>query len=468
MRKLLIANRGEIACRISRAAKALGIATVAVYAEADAATLHVASADEAVAIGPSKPAMSYLRIEAILDAARQTGADAVHPGYGFLAENAGFAEAVEAAGLTFVGPTPAQIAMMGDKARAREAAEAAGVPVLPASPRIAPRPQDSGALDGLEEAGAQVGFPLLVKAVAGGGGIGMKLVAESTDLRPAVEALQSMAARAFGDGTAYLERYVAAARHVEVQVFGLGDGRAVHLFERECSVQRRFQKILEESPSPGITPETRAAMCAAAQALAARVGYRSAGTIEFVVDDKTGAFFFLEMNTRIQVEHPVTEMVTGIDIVQMQLRLARGEDVAPALEGITARGHAIECRLCAENPERMFLPSPGKITRLIWPEMPPCGVDLRIDSGVREGDTITAFYDSLLAKIIVHGEDRATAIAGMRSALSGVTIEGIVTNLDFLRRLLDHPAFIAGQTMTGFIETHRATLFPPKTGETAA
>ena len=459
MRKLLIANRGEIACRIARAAKALGIATVAVFAEADAGALHVAACDEAVAIGPSKPAASYLRIEAILDAALQTGADAVHPGYGFLAENSGFAEAVEAAGLIFVGPAPAQIAMMGDKGRARDAAEAAGVPVLPASPRIAP-----GALDGLEEAGAVVGFPLLVKAVAGGGGIGMRLVAKPEDLRPAVEALQSMAVRAFGDGTAYLERYVASARHVEVQVFGLGDGRAAHLFERECSVQRRFQKILEESPSPGITPETRAAMCEAAQRLAARVGYRSAGTIEFVVDDETGAFYFLEMNTRIQVEHPVTEMITGLDLVQLQLRLARGEDVAPVLEGVTARGHAIECRLCAENPDRMFLPSPGRITRLVWPEAP----GLRIDAGMREGDTVTAFYDSLLAKIIVHGENRTAAIAAMREALAGVAIEGIVTNLGFLRRLLDHPAFIAGATTTGFIETNRATLFGPGTGETAA
>lgn len=459
MRKLLIANRGEIACRIARAAKALGIATVAVYSEADATAQHVLTADEAVAIGPAKPAASYLRIEAILDAARQTGADAVHPGYGFLAENAAFAEAVEAAGLIFVGPTPAQIAMMGDKGRAREAAEASGVPVLPASVRI-----QAGALDGLEDAGARVGFPLLVKAVAGGGGIGMRLIAKPEELRPGVEALQSMAARAFGDGTAYLERYVGAARHVEVQVFGLGDGRASHLFERECSVQRRFQKILEEGPSPGITPQMRAAMGEAARALAARIGYRSAGTIEFVVDDTTGAFFFLEMNTRIQVEHPVTEMITGLDLVQLQLRLARGEDIAAGLDDVTAQGHAIECRLCAENPDRMFLPSPGRITRLAWPQAPA----LRIDSGVREGDTVTAFYDSLLAKIIVHGADRPAAIAAMREALAGVTIEGVVTNLGFLRRLLDHPAFIAGETLTGFIETHRATLFPPGTGETAA
>jgi 3-methylcrotonyl-CoA carboxylase alpha subunit len=292
----------------------------------------------------------------------------------------------------------------------------------------------------------------------------MKRVDTPADLRAAVEALQSMAARAFGDGTAYLERFVAAARHVEVQVFGLGDGRAAAIFERECSVQRRFQKILEESPSPGISAETRTTMCAAAQSLAAAVGYRSAGTIEFVVDDDTKEFFFLEMNTRIQVEHPVTEMIAGVDLVQLQLRLARGEDCAPFVEGLRARGHAIECRLCAENPDKMFLPSPGRITRLVMPEAP----GLRIDTGVREGDTVTAFYDSLLAKIIVHAPDRPSAIAAMRSTLDGVTIEGIVTNLDFLRRLLDHPAFIAGQTLTGFIDTHRATLFPPKTGETAA
>jgi 3-methylcrotonyl-CoA carboxylase alpha subunit len=456
MKKLLIANRGEIAVRIARAAKSLGIATVAVYSEADAGALHVMSADEAVAIGPSKAADSYLKVEAILAAAAQTGADAIHPGYGFMAENAGFAQAVEEAGLIFVGPAPSQIAMMGDKGRARDAAFKAAVPVLPASARLAP-----GALDGLDEAGEAVGFPLLVKAVAGGGGIGMRLVTKPADLRIAVESLQSMAARAFGDGTAYLERYVAAARHVEVQVFGLGDGRAVHLFERECSVQRRFQKILEESPSPGISAETRSAMHAAAQALTAAVGYRSAGTIEFVVDDDTGSFYFLEMNTRIQVEHPVTEMVTGLDLVQWQLRLVRGEDCAPLLDGVTAQGHAIECRLCAENPEKMFLPSPGKITRLVLPDGP------RIDIGVREGDTVSAFYDSLLAKIIVHGTTRTEAIAAMRAALAGIIIEGITTNLAFLIRLLDHPAFVAGKTLTGFIETHRASLFPPNTGETA-
>ena len=459
MRKLLIANRGEIAARIIRAAESLGVATVAVHSEADAAALHVSLAGEAVAIGPSRPAQSYLSVEAILAAAKQTGADTVHPGYGFLAENAEFAAAVEAAGLTFVGPAPDQIDLMGDKARAREAAEAAGVPVLPASHRIAP-----GALDGLEAMAAAVGFPLLVKAVAGGGGIGMRLVQNPGDLTAAVEALQSMAARAFGDGTAYLERYVAAARHVEVQVFGFGDGTAIHLFERECSIQRRFQKIVEESPSPGISAATRQAMCEAAAALAAATGYRSAGTIEFVVDDETGAFYFLEMNTRIQVEHPVTEMITGVDLVAAQLRLARGEALEDLRPGVAARGHAIECRLCAENPDKMFLPSPGRIARLAFPEAP----SLRIDSGVREGDTVTAFYDSLLAKIIVHADTRAQAIAAMATALDGLLIEGIVTNRDFLRRLMAHAAFQSGETLTGFIETHRATLFPPKTGETAA
>jgi 3-methylcrotonyl-CoA carboxylase alpha subunit len=442
MKKLLIANRGEIAVRIARAARALGIGTVAVHSEV-----------EAVAVGPSKAAESYLKVEALLAAAAQTGADAVHPGYGFLAENAAFAQAVEAAGMIFVGPTPAQIAMMGDKAQARDAAARADVPVLPASARLAP-----GDLDGLEEAAAKVGFPLLVKAVAGGGGIGMRLVSKSADLRAAVDSLQSMAARAFGDGTAYLERYVAAARHVEVQVFGLGDGRAFHLFERECSVQRRFQKILEESPSPGISEKTRQAMFTAAQALTAAVSYRSAGTIEFVVDDETGDFYFLEMNTRIQVEHPVTEMVANRDLVQLQLQLAQGEDCAPSLESLVSHGHAIECRLCAENPDKMFLPSPGKITRLGLPET----TGLRIDIGVREGDTVSAFYDSLLAKIIVHAPDRAQAIAAMRAALAGIVIEGITTNLGFLIRLLEHPAFIDGQTLTGFIETHRASLFSLK------
>jgi 3-methylcrotonyl-CoA carboxylase alpha subunit len=303
MRRLLVANRGEIAVRVFRSARALGIGTVAVHSEADARALHVASADQAVAIGGSKPADSYLRIEAILEAARSSGADAVHPGYGFLAENAAFARAVEAAGLVFVGPAPDQIDAMGDKERARNLADSAGVPVLPGSRRFA-----EGDLDGIEAEAERVGYPVLVKAAAGGGGIGMRLVEGPADLRKVAEATQTMAARAFADGTVFLERYVRNARHVEVQVFGLGDGRAVHLFERECSIQRRFQKLVEESPSSGLSPATRARMCEAAVALARAVGYRSAGTIEFVVDADSEDFFFLEMNTRIQVEHPVTEM----------------------------------------------------------------------------------------------------------------------------------------------------------------
>ena len=456
MHTLLVANRGEIAVRVLRAAKALGLRTVAVHSEADAGSLHVAEADIAVAIGPSKAAESYLRAEALLDAARQAGADAVHPGYGFLAENAGFARAVEAAGLVFVGPSPEQIDAMGDKERARHAAQAAGVPVLPASARLEPGAE-------LADAAEAVGFPLLVKAAAGGGGIGMRLVEHAETLAATVAATQAMAARVFGDGAVYLEHYVRHARHVEVQVFGMGDGRAAHLFERECSIQRRFQKIVEESPSPGLDAETRIAMCQAAVALARAVSYRSAGTIEFVVDADTGKFFFLEMNTRIQVEHPVTEMQTGLDLVALQLRLAGGEDVWPDLQDIGATGHSIECRLCAENPERMFLPSPGRLTTL---KLPP-GEGVRVDTGVREGDTVTAFYDSLLAKIIVHAPTRPAAIARMQAALSDTEVVGIASNVAFLRRVLAHEQFATGQTLTSFIETHRAALLGSAEGKAA-
>ncbi len=452
MRRLLVANRGEIANRIFRSAKALGIETVAVYSEADAEALHVAAADQAVPIGPAKPAESYLRIEAILAAAREAGADAIHPGYGFLAENAGFARAVEAAGLVFVGPTPDQIEAMGDKERARALAERAGVPVLPGSRRFA-----QGETEGLAEAAEVVGYPLLVKAAAGGGGIGMRLVDGPGDLLKVAEATQILAGRAFGDGTIFLERYVRDARHVEVQVFGLGDGQAVHLFERECSIQRRFQKIVEETPSPGLDAATRERMCAAAAALARAVGYRSAGTIEFVVDDATCEFFFLEMNTRIQVEHPVTEMTTGRDLVALQLRLAGGEDLAGELrqDDIAASGHAIECRICAENPAKMFLPSPGRLDVLSFP---PEGEGLRIDAGVREGDRVTPFYDSMIAKLIVHAPTREAAIERARAALAATRIEGIATNLAFLGRVLDHAAFRSGRTLTRFVDDNKADL----------
>ncbi len=347
MRTLLVANRGEIACRVIRAAKSLGLRTVAVYSDADASALHTALADTAIAIGGAKPADSYLRIPAILAAALRAGADAIHPGYGFLAENDDFASAVQAAGLLWVGPDPKSMVDMGDKERARLLAKAAGVPVLPGSARFAP-----GDLDGLEEAAEDVGYPLLVKASAGGGGIGMRLVEGAADLRKTVETTQGLAARSFGDGTVFLERYVRHARHVEMQVFGFGDGHAVHCFERECSIQRRFQKLVEESPSPGLSPDARAAMSRAAVALARQERYRGAGTVEFVLDDDTGAFYFLEMNTRIQVEHPVTEMLTGLDLVGMQIRLAMGEHIGAA-SGRCSRGGSRDrgTNLCREPGE---------------------------------------------------------------------------------------------------------------------
>ncbi|HZF36971.1 MAG TPA: biotin carboxylase N-terminal domain-containing protein [Candidatus Angelobacter sp.] len=451
MKKVLIANRGEIACRVMRSCRALSLKTVAVYSEVDAQALHVSQADEAQAIGPAPAKQSYLVVDNILAAAKASGADAVHPGYGFLAENSGFAKAVARAGLTWIGPTPESIDDMGDKEQARLLARAAGVPILPGSVRFA-----AGDLAGLDEAARAVGFPLLVKASAGGGGIGMRRVDRAEDLAKTVEATQALAEKSFGDGTIYLERLVARARHVEIQVFGFGDGRAVHMYERECSVQRRFQKIIEETPSPGLAAETRAAMADAAVALIKQERYRGAGTIEFVVDADSGAYYFLEMNTRIQVEHPVTEMTTGLDLVALQIRLARGDDLsALTQESIRPRGHSIECRLYAENPAMNFLPSPGPLKRFQLPN----GMDgLRIDTGVREGDQITFHYDPMIAKMASHGRDRNEAIARMLAALGGVHVEGVKTNAAFLRRVIDHPAFRAGDTHTGFVAEHGAAL----------
>jgi len=451
MKKVLIANRGEIACRVMRSCRALSLKTVAVYSEVDAQALHVSQADEAQAIGPAPAKQSYLVVDNILAAAKASGADAVHPGYGFLAENSGFAKAVARAGLTWIGPTPESIDDMGDKEQARLLARAAGVPILPGSVRFA-----AGDLAGLDEAARAVGFPLLVKASAGGGGIGMRRVDRAEDLAKTVEATQALAEKSFGDGTIYLERLVARARHVEIQVFGFGDGRAVHMYERECSVQRRFQKIIEETPSPGLAAEKRAAMADAAVTLIKQERYRGAGTIEFVVDADSGAYYFLEMNTRIQVEHPVTEMTTGLDLVALQIRLARGDDLsALTQESIRPRGHSIECRLYAENPAMNFLPSPGPLKRFQLPN----GMDgLRIDTGVREGDQITFHYDPMIAKMASHGRDRNEAIARMLAALGGVHVEGVKTNAAFLRRVIDHPAFRAGDTHTGFVAEHGAAL----------
>ena len=450
MQKLLIANRGEIACRIMRSARSLGIATVAVYSEADAAARHVAQADEALPIGPPAAKESYLVADKIIAAARESGADAIHPGYGFLAENAAFAQAVEDAGLVWVGPTAESIAAMGDKERARTIAHDAGLPIVPGSARLT-----ADDLSGLDEAAEAVGYPLLVKASAGGGGIGMRQVDDPAKLADVVVATQTMAERAFGDGTVYLEKLVLQPRHVEIQVFGHGDGRGFHLMERECSVQRRFQKIVEEAPSPAVDSSLRARMADAALALVERERYRGAGTVEFILAPG-GTFYFLEMNTRIQVEHPATEMITGLDLVGLQLRLARGEDLSGlAAPAAGPDGHAIECRIYAENPDRNFLPSPGLLERFA---PPPEGDGIRLDTGVAEGDRITPFYDPMIAKLVAHGGDRGAAIDKMLTALGEFRIEGIVTNIDFLRRVIAHDAFRAGHTHTGFVDEHRSDL----------
>jgi 3-methylcrotonyl-CoA carboxylase alpha subunit len=450
MRKVLVANRGEIACRVMRSCQRLGLGTVAVYSDADKDALHVVTAGEARPIGPPPAKDSYLAAEKLVGAARDAGADAVHPGYGFLAENSQFARAVMAAGLTWIGPTPQTIEDMGDKERARLLAQAAGVPVLPGSARFTP---DN--LHGLDVAGEAVGYPLLVKAAAGGGGIGMRRVDRAADLEKTVTATQTFAEKSFGDASIYLERFVEPARHVEIQVFGFGDGRAVHLFERECSIQRRFQKIIEESPSPGITPQTRTAMARCAAALAAQERYAGAGTVEFVADED-GAFYFLEMNTRIQVEHPVTEMTTGLDLVELQIRLARGEDLSDLTqERVAPAGHAIECRIYAENPARNFMPAPGPLTVFA----PPVGLPgIRIDAGFRQGDKISFYYDPMIAKVIAHGGNRSEAVARLDAALAQFNIEGLMTNIAFLRRVLAHPDFQTGRTFTRFVDNHMQEL----------
>ena len=456
MKRLLIANRGEIACRIIKAARSLGVETVAVYSEADAQALHVEMADEAVCLGPPPAAKSYLRQEALIEAAKMTGAEAVHPGYGFLSESATFARAVAGADLKWIGPAPETIADMGDKGRARALAIKAGVPVLPGSDSFS-----EGVLDGLEAAGDAVGYPLLVKATAGGGGIGMQRVDDPAKLHKIAERTQSAAARSFGDGSVFLERFIAHARHIEIQVFGFGDGRAVHLFERDCSLQRRFQKVVEESPAPQLDRAIVGRMGEVACALAQAVNYSGAGTVEFVLDAETGTYFFLEMNTRIQVEHPVSELVTGTDLVAAQLRLAAGEDLYDDLSSRSLNGHAVECRLYAENPAKKFLPSPGTLEQFSLPQ----GMDgVRIDTGVREGDTITPFYDPMIAKIIAWGDSRDQAMARINAALRSTQIEGLATNRDFLIAITSNPTFQSGKVWTGFIDTHLDDLLSLQPG----
>ena len=442
LRKVLVANRGEIAVRVVRACRELGIASVAVYSEADRAALHVRFADEAVAIGPAPSPESYLRSDRLIDAALRTGADAVHPGYGFLAENAGFARACADAGLVFIGPRPETIALMGEKTSARREALAAGVPVVPGT--FEPLGDEAHVLS---EA-ARLGYPVMLKAAAGGGGKGLRLVASAAELPSALARARSEAQGAFGDDRVYLEKAVERPRHVEIQVLGDAHGHVVHLFERECSIQRRHQKLIEESPSPLLTPALRARMGSLAVALAQRVGYLGAGTLEFLVGAE-GEPYFLEMNTRLQVEHPVTELVTGLDLVKLQISVAQGEPLPFAQEAVLQRGHAIECRVYAEDPDAGFLPSPGRILAL----RAPAGPGVRDDSGVYEGWQVPIHYDSLLSKLVVWAGTRAEAIARLRRAVSEYRVLGVRTTLPLFERVLRHPAFVAGDFDTSFLET---------------
>jgi acetyl-CoA carboxylase biotin carboxylase subunit len=440
-RKVLVANRGEIAVRVMRACREMGLPTVAIFSEADRAALHVRQADEAYPVGPAPSRESYLRIDRVLDVARRSGADAVHPGYGFMAEKAEFAAACEQAGLAFIGPKSETIALMGEKTSARRAATEAGVPVVP------------GTLQPVEGAAAirseaeRIGYPLMLKAAAGGGGKGLRLVKTPDELEAAAERARSEAQNAFGDSSLYLERAITRARHIEIQVLGDHHGDAVHLFERECSIQRRHQKIIEESPSPFVTAELRERMGAMAVALVKRIGYRNAGTLEFLVDEARTPYF-LEMNTRIQVEHPVTEMVTGEDIVKLQIRVAQGEPLPFRQEDLGQRGHAIECRIYAEDPDRNFLPSPGRVLAL----RVPGGPGIRDDSGIYEGYEVGVHYDSLLSKLVAYGFNRSDAILRMRRALGEYKILGLKTTLPFLDRVLHHPSFATGDFDTGFVE----------------
>ncbi len=439
--KLLVANRGEIAVRIIRAAKELDLRTVALFSEADKDSLAVRLADEAVHIGPPPAAKSYLNIEAILDAARQTSAGAIHPGYGFLSENARFAEAVAAAGRVFVGPTADNIRMMGDKAAARSAAQAAGVPVVPGSDG------EVADLDQALAAAHAIGFPVMLKASAGGGGRGIRLAAKAAAFERQFHTAQAEAKAAFGSGALYLERFLQRARHLEVQVLGDGD-RVVHCFERECSLQRRRQKIWEEAPSPAIDDNTREALCTSAARLAERVGYRSAGTLEYLYDEDTGEFFFIEMNTRIQVEHPITEMITGIDLVREMIRIAQGERLGLAQADVKIRGAAIEVRINAEDPDKNFRPSPGRIARLTL----PAGPGVRVDTMLYPGYVVPPYYDSLLAKIIVHAETRDFALARLRRALDEFEIDGVVTTAELHKRLARMNEVQGARFDTGFLE----------------
>jgi acetyl-CoA carboxylase biotin carboxylase subunit len=437
--KVLVANRGEIALRVVRACQELGVAAVAVYSDADESALHVRHADEAVRIGPPPAGKSYLKVEALVEAAKETGAEAVHPGYGFLAENAGFAAACRDAGLAFIGPSAEAIEKMGNKSAARRLAEEAGVPVVPGS-------DAASSPDEAAETAEEIGYPIMVKAAAGGGGRGIRVAEDEEGLRKAVQVARREAEAAFGDGTLYLERLLTAPRHVEVQIIGDHEGNVVHLYERECSMQRRRQKVLEEAPSPGISPEVRGKMTEAAVRLAQEAGYANAGTVEFLVEDEE--FFFIEMNTRIQVEHPVTEMLTGVDLVKEQIRVAAGEPLSVRQEDVPMVGHAMEFRINAEDPDQDFMPSPGEVTFLDVPG----GPGVRIDSAIYQGYKIPPFYDSMVGKLVVWALTREEAIDRSRRALREYRLEGIKTTIPLHLRLLEDEAFRSGEYHTGYLE----------------
>jgi len=441
--KILIANRGEIACRVARTARRLGIRTAAVYTDHDRDALHAKVADEARRIE------SYLDIEAVLDAARASGAQAVHPGYGFLSENEDFAAACKKAGIVFIGPTPEAIAAMGDKAQAKRLMEKAGVPLVPG---YHGEKQDAALL---EKEAARIGFPVLIKPSAGGGGKGMRVVKDKREFAAALEGAKREAKSSFGDDRVLIERYLDRPRHIEIQVFGDTHGNVVHLFERDCSVQRRHQKILEEAPAPGLSSSKRSEIGAAAVAAAKAIGYTGAGTVEFIAE-QDGRFYFMEMNTRLQVEHPVTEMITGLDLVEWQLRVADGGALPLSQQDISFNGHAIEARIYAEDPARDFLPATGRIAHLSFPEQ---NKEVRIDAGVAAGGEITPWYDPMIAKLIVHGPDRAAALARLRQALAEVEIAGVTTNVAFLGRVAASRAFSAAELDTGLIERNHAELF---------
>jgi acetyl-CoA carboxylase biotin carboxylase subunit len=448
-KKILIANRGEIAVRVIRACHEMGIHTVAVYSDVDRTALHVRFAHEAFHIGPSPSTESYLRIDRIIDAARRSGAEAVHPGYGFLAENADFAAACRDAGLAFIGPPPEAMRAVGDKVRARKLMTDAGVPVVPGTP-----PLEGDAKQVAEEAG-KIGYPVLLKAAAGGGGKGMRIVRDAAELPSLLDQARGEAASAFGDPTVFLEKFIERPRHIEVQVLADTRGNCIHLGERECSIQRRHQKLIEECPSPVVDEATRERIGELAVTAVKAAGYANAGTVEFLRDDD-GSFFFMEVNARLQVEHPVTEMVTGVDLVKSMIEIAAGGALPVAQEQISWRGHAIECRIIAEDPARNFMPSPGTIRA----QRPPGGPGVRFDGGTYDGYTVPVFYDPLIGKLICWGRDREHAIVRMARALDEMRIDGLTTSISFHRKVMAHPSFVSGDLHTGFLDEHPELLAP--------